>query len=158
MQVDRDAPTSTSCVLIHDSETVSQCSYTLFCTSVCLTLYCFHSCWQIPVLRCCGQPHASTLFLLTVTLEMCPERVCSTSEQLLIFECCDFAMHGSRRRFSAQFSTVHDLDFCTSLAVLECRVVNVCRFRNFLAWVCCTPRTLRHVSHLGPYVACLVLS
>ena len=90
-----------------------------------------------------------THFLITVHWNV---SITFLQKHAKVFECCSFAMHGSRKRFTARSSTDQDLDFCTLLTVLESCAVKVCSFRNCISWMC------SHSSHLdtrlAPWIIC----
>ena len=90
---ENDLNTTTSCVLNHELYTFSQCSYSLLCTSVCLTLFnCCHSCWQFQSSCCAVYNFTQTLFLITVHWDvsiMRLQHLPKTAQDLRILHDCD---------------------------------------------------------------------
>ena len=129
--VEYDLSTSTSCILNHDLQPLSQRSHALLSSSVRLTL--FVTLVGIPsllaVLCTASRKHSSWsqytgLFPYRVRNTF---RNCSRSSNF-----CSRSMNGWRKRFSTRSSTNQDLDFCTLLTVLH-YCVEVGSFRNCLS-------------------------
>ena len=106
-----DISTSASCFLSQDWRSLSQCTHSLFCRSVRLTLFdCCHSCWHAKSSCSNVYKFSQKIFLITVHWHVSVKRLLYLQKLLEIFKICSLSTNGFCKRFSTWSSTDQDLD------------------------------------------------